>query len=216
MKFQTPKLFPSIALIFLAWAAPVCAAIPLGAENVAPLKVGDLAPAAVVKTIDGADFDLLGAFAAKPTILMFYRGGWCPYCNRQLGGMQEYEQKFLVLGYQILTVCTDKPEDLRATMDKDRLTYTLLSDRGMAAAGAFQVGYRLSDDDTKKYASHHIVLPEIPGEPGGRWLPVPSIFVIGKDGVIKFVESNANYKIRPPPEEILAAAAQVQEAQRPK
>ena len=130
MKFQSQKTFPTILLTLLAWAGAAHATIPLGAENVAPLKAGDLAPAAVVKTVDGTDFDLAQAFTAKPTILMFYRGGWCPYCNRQLAGMQEYEQKFLSLGYQVLAVCTDKPENLRATMDKDRLTYTVLSDRG--------------------------------------------------------------------------------------
>jgi peroxiredoxin len=182
----------------------------VGAENVAPLKVGAHAPAVVVKTVDGANFDLGQAVSAKPTILMFYRGGWCPYCNRQLAGIQEYEQRFLALGYQILAVCTDKPENLRATMDKHGLSYTLLSDRAMAAAGAFQVAYRVPDDVAKKTASYHIDLPEIPGEPGGRWLPVPAIFIIGKDGVIKFAEFNSDYKVRPPPEEILAAASRVQ------
>ena len=83
----------------------------------------------------------------------------------------------------------------------------------MAAASAFKVAYRLNDQDAKKCASHHIAVPEIQGETGAFWLPVPSIFVIGADGVIKFVESNPNYRIRPPPAEILAAAAQAKAAQ---
>jgi len=52
-------------------------------------------------------------------------------------------------------------------------------------------------------------LPEIPGGSGGVWLPVPSIFIIGIDGVIKFAEFNPDYRMRPPPEDILAAAAKV-------
>ena len=185
------------------------AVLPLGAENVAPLKVGAQAPTAIVKTLAGADFDLGQAFAAKPTVLIFYRGGWCPFCNRQLSGLQDYAPKFLALGYQILAVCTDKPEDLKATMDKHQLTYTLLSDRDMAAAAAFRVAFRLTDQDEKKYQTYHIGVPEIPGEADGHWLPVPSIFIIGTDGVIKFVEFNPDYRIRPPTEEILKAAAQV-------
>jgi peroxiredoxin len=208
---QTRQFLPLLAAAFLLLGsvAPALAVIPLGAENVAPLKVGDRAPTAIVKTLDGAAFDLGRAFAAKPTVLIFYRGGWCPFCNRQLSGLQDYEPKFLALGYQILAVCTDKPEDLKATMDKHQLTYTLLSDRGMAAASAFQVAFRLTEQDEKKYQSHHIGVPELPGEAGAHWLPVPSIFIIGTDGVIKFVEFNPDYQVRPPTEEILKAAAQV-------
>ena len=192
---------------YLALAMQLHAAIPTGAENAVPLKVGDAAPAVTVTALDGSSFDLGRAIAAKPTILIFYRGGWCPFCNRQLSGIQDYQQKFLDLGYQILAVGTDRPEALRATMTKDRLSYTLLSDRSMAAASAFRVAYRVAGDLAEKYATYHVDLPEIPGEPGGRWLPVPAIFVIGRDGVIRFAEFNANYKIRPPPDEILAAAA---------
>jgi len=199
---------PWLASALLAWSGTACAAIPLGADNVVPLKAGAHAPSAIVKTVDGSDFDLGQAFAAKPTVLIFYRGGWCPFCNKQLAGIQDLAPKFLALGFQILAVCTDKPADLRATMDRHHLTYTLLSDRAMAAASAFQVAFRVGDDDAKKYASFHVNLPDIPGEPGGLWLPVPSIFVIGKDGVIKYAEFNPNFRIRPPPDEILAAAAQ--------
>jgi peroxiredoxin len=201
------KLLP-LSAIFLAWVLPMRGAIPVGAESVTPLKVGERAPTAIVKTLDGADFDLGRAFATKPTVLIFYRGGWCPFCNRQLSGIQDYEPKFIALGYQILAICTDKPEDLRATLDKHQLTYTLLSDRTMTGASAFRVAFRLTDQDEKKYGGHQISVPEIPGGAGAHWLPVPSIFIIGSDGIIKFVEFNANYQIRPPTEEILEAASQ--------
>jgi peroxiredoxin len=210
MAFKISKILLPLSIISLAWALPTQGAIPMGAEGVTPLKVGERAPTAIVKTLDGADFDLGRAFATKPTVLIFYRGGWCPFCNRQLSGIQDYEPKFVALGYQILAVCTDKPGDLKATLDKHQLTYTLLSDRAMSAASAFRVAYRLTDQDEKKYGTYHIGVPEIPGEAGAHWLPVPSIFIIGSDGIIKFVEFNANYQIRPPTEEILKAASQVQ------
>jgi len=173
------------------------------------LKVGDRAPAIMLQNAKGAIVDVSTLLKKGPVIVTFYRGGWCPFCNRQLSGIQDYEPKFIALGYQILAVCTDKPEDLKATLDKHQLTYTLLSDRGMTAASAFRVAFRLTDQDEKKYGAHPIGVPEIPGGGGGHWLPVPSIFIIGSDGIIKFVEFNANYQIRPPTEEILKAASQV-------
>jgi peroxiredoxin len=213
MAYSTFRLLPMFASAIFAGYGSAHAALPLGAENVVPLKAGAHAPSVTVKTLAGADFDLGQAFATKPTVLIFYRGGWCPYCNKQLSGIQDYEPRFRALGYQILAVCTDKPEDLRATLDRHQLTYTLLSDRAMEAAPAFQVAFRVTDDDARKYASHHVNLPEIPGEPGARWLPVPSIFIIGTDGVIKFAEFNPNFRIRPPPEDILAAATSVNTSQ---
>jgi peroxiredoxin len=212
MTSRARKLISLLTSGLLIGARPLIGAIPLGANNVSPLKAGAHAPSATVKTVDDADFDLGQAFATKPTVLIFYRGGWCPFCNSQLSGIQSYAPRFLALGYQILAVCTDKPEDLRATIDRHQLTYTLLSDRAMIAAPAFRVAFRVTDDDEKRYASHHVHLPEIPGEPGALWLPVPSIFIIGKDGVIKFAEYNPDFRIRPPPEDILAAAAQVRTA----
>ena len=140
------KLRPMMTAACLASAGQLHAAIPTGAENAVPLKAGDAAPAVIVTAVDGSSFDLGRAIAAKPTILIFYRGGWCPFCNRQLSGIQDYEQKFLDLGYQILAVGTDRPETLRATMTKDRLSYTLLSDRSMVAASAFRVAYRVAGD----------------------------------------------------------------------
>jgi len=180
--------------------------LPVGPENAVPLAASTPAPGGVVKTVDGADFDLGSAFSKKPTVLIFYRGGWCPFCNRQLASMQDYAPKFLALGYQILAVCSDKPESLKATMDKDHLTYTILSDRTGAASQAYKVAYRLADADAAKYASHHIALAPIPGDPSGVWLPVPSVFIVGTDGVIKFVSFNPDFKVRPPAETIFAAA----------
>lgn len=209
---KASRLLCPLLFAVVAGAGLADAAIPTGAENVVPLAVGVRAPAATVKTVDGADFDLEQALVNKPTVLIFYRGGWCPFCNRQLAGMQDYVAKFLALGYQIMAVGTDKPEELRATMTKDHLSYTLLSDRSMAAASAFKVAYRLSGQDETKYVAHNIAVPEIPGEAGAHWLPVPSIFIIGADGVIKFVEFNPDIRVRPSPEEILAAATRVKTA----
>ena len=53
-------------------------------ETVAPLAVGSTAPAAIVKTAEGTAVDLGELVRTKPTILIFYRGGWCPYCNTHL------------------------------------------------------------------------------------------------------------------------------------
>src|SRR5579863_4809615 len=63
--------------------------IAASATDVVPLGKGTRIPKLRLKTIDGQSFDLNAAVARKPTVLIFYRGGWCRYCMRQLSGMEE-------------------------------------------------------------------------------------------------------------------------------
>lgn len=69
---------------FLAGAALVCATVspssaadvPAAADDVRPLLVGSAVPDVLLPTADGGEVNLLTEAQAKPTILIFYRGGW--------------------------------------------------------------------------------------------------------------------------------------------
>ena len=182
------------------------AALAPGASTARPLAVGALAPDATVKTPDGAAFDLGATLAEKPTVLVFYRGGWCPYCTRQLAELAGFEPKFLALGFQIIALSTDAPAGLAPTAEQDHIAYRLLSDRGMAAASAYGVAFRVDAATVEKYRGYKVDLAPVPGEPDARWLPVPTVFVIGRDRIIRFAASNPDFKIRLPAAELLAAA----------
>ena len=197
-------LASSVALVaLLRAAAPTLAESP---ESARPLAVGAKAPAVTLTTVDGADFALGPAFADKPTVLVFYRGSWCPYCNTQLAALGELEPRLLALGYQIIAVSPDSAPGLRAMAGKNQLTYRLLSDHGMVASAAYGVAYRLSAALEKAYRGYGVALTPIPGG-DGYWLPVPAVFLVGRDGVIKFAYSNPDYKVRLASADLLAAAA---------
>lgn len=204
------KSFRPLAFVvsFLAFALGARAAMPAVAatpEAAKPLAVGAAAPAVTLTTLDGAKFDLAKAFAEKPTVLVFYRGSWCPFCSRQLAALGELEPKLAALGYQILAVSPDTAEGLKAMAGKNKLSYRLLSDRDMVAGSAYGVAFRMPDATEKSYRSKGVDLASIPGG-GGAWLPVPTVYVIGRDGVIKFAFSNPDYKVRLAPDALLAAA----------
>lgn len=193
-------------LIFSLLAAGLNAALAPSAAEAVPLAAGARVPAAVVQTVAGADLDLAAAVAEKPTLLIFYRGSWCPYCNRHLAALAEIEPELLRLGYQILAVSPDETPGLRAAAEKNHLNYRLLSDRAMLAAGAFGLAFRIDGPTVEKYRDYKIDLPPVPGEPSARWLPVPAVYIIGRDGVVKFVHTDPDYKARLAPDEVLAAA----------
>ena len=87
--------------------------VPLKPEDISPLLSGENIPQVKLSDATGQPFDLNAAVSLKPTILIFYRGGWCPYCSKQLAGLQEIEEDLTKMGYQLLAVSTDSPDNLK-------------------------------------------------------------------------------------------------------
>jgi len=194
-----------IVLAALSLALAARAEFALSAAAAKPIAPGRPVPAVTVLTADGAPLDLAAA-AGRPTLLIFYRGGWCPYCTKHLAGLQEIEPELAQLGYQILAVSPEPAAALAGIAEKNHLSYRLLSDTAGAAAQALGLAFRVDAETQKQYAGYGIPLQPIPGEPGARWLPVPAALLVGPDGVIRFVFTNPDYKARPDSARLLAEA----------
>jgi peroxiredoxin len=195
-----------LSVLFPALPRLQADSIPASAEEAKPLGVGAQAPSVTLTGLDGLPVDLGQVFAQKPTVLVFYRGSWCPFCNRQLAALGEAEPKLLALGYQIIAVSPDLAEGLKKMVGKNHLDYRLLSDHGMDAAKAYGTAFRLSPKTEKSYRGHGVPLTPIPGGEG-YWLPVPTVYLISREGLIRFAYSNPDYKVRLSTEMLLAAAA---------
>jgi len=112
------------------------------------------------------------------------------------------------LGYQILGICPDKPENLKPTIEKGKLKYRLLSDASMAGARGLGIAFRVDEGTYAKLGKYGIDLEKTSGHKH-RQLPVPSVFIIDSGGVIRFSYVNPNYSVRLAPEVLLAAAKSV-------
>ena len=165
------------------------------AEEICPILIGANMPELTLRTVDGKLFNLNEAIRNKPTVLIFYRGGWCPYCNIQLGQLQKIEAEIIKSGYQIIAISPDRPGKLSESIDKYKMNYLLLSDSNMAGAKAFGIAFKLDEATIKKYDEYGIDLVDASGEKHYS-LPVPAVFVVGTDGIIKFEYVNPNYKVR--------------------
>lgn len=163
--------------------------VPDQSSGISPLLIGESCPELTVKNLMGDDIQLTEVLAAKPTILIFYRGGWCPYCNLQLWGLQEIENDIMKLGYQVVALSPDSPGNIRTSVEKHQLTYKLYSDGTMAAANAFGIAYKAPESNLKNLAESSA------GKNPG-WLPVPSVFVFNTEGTILFEYVNPNYRSR--------------------
>jgi peroxiredoxin len=180
---------------------------PANPQDIAPLLPGEALAAGVsVRAADGSELDLSAKLAAGRHIVIFYRGGWCPYCNKHLGELAELESQFVALGYDILAISPDRPERV-AEVSKllgAELEATLLSDSSMQAASAFGLAFRVSDELVAKYREYGIDL-EVDSGQTHHLLPVPAAYVF-VDGVVQFQYANPDYKTRVPGQLLLAAA----------
>lgn len=163
--------------------------IPSGPTDISPLLIGEQVPEISLLSLEGDDISLNKIFAQKPSVIVFYRGGWCPYCNVHLSELQKIEKDILGLGYQILAISPDAIDNLQATVDKNSLNYTLLSDANMNASDAFGITFKAPD----RYSS---MLSEKSGGKNQGYLPVPSVFIVDEQGKITFEYINPDYKSR--------------------
>ena len=141
MRFQT-RLVGILAFVSMM---PAFAGVPDDPAKVQPLDVGMRAPAFAVRTTDGALRTFRPDGYTKPTIVLFYRGGWCPYCNTQLSDLRLVEPQLRKSGFEIVFLSTDQPTLLYSSLKTADIHYTLLSDNHLDAAQAFHIAYHLDE-----------------------------------------------------------------------
>lgn len=165
-------------------------AFPQKPQDISPLLIGETIPTASLMDASGKKFDLNAAVAAKPTILIFYRGGWCPFCSKQLSGLQAIAPDLEKQGYQLIAVSTDKPEGLMQSASKEKLSYTLLSDADLNLSKQFGIAF-------KAPKGYWEMLPKTTGGMNtDLLLPVPSVFILDRKGAIRFEYINPDFKQR--------------------
>jgi len=179
--------------------------IHASADQVQPLLAGMTAPDFTVRDVENQTFKFEAGTQAKPIVLTFFRGGWCPYCNLHLSELRLVEKQLEEMGFNIWFISIDKPELLLASLDDPEIGYTIYSDSALNATRAFGLAFRVDDELNTRYLDYGIDLEKASGE-NHHVLPAPATYIIGTDGVINFAYINPNYKVRLHPDVLLAAA----------
>jgi peroxiredoxin len=180
------------------------AAVPKDPHDVSPIEINSRAPSFVAQEIDGKAFKFDPATLRQPTMIIFYRGGWCPYCNAQLQDLHTVVPQISAMGYQVLFLSTDRPELLYSSL-KEKVDYHLLSDSTMDAAHAFGVAFHVDGATLEKMKSYGIDLEATQGSTRHE-LPVPSVFIVDRRGVVRFRHFDPDYTVRLDAAHVLAAA----------
>ena len=169
----------------------------------AALALGATVPDVALTNALGEPVRLTALHAGKPTVVVFYRGGWCPYCNLELREWQRLLPELEAIGAQLIAISPQLPDSSLSTQEKNALVYPVLSDSSLAAATAFGVAFQMPPELVELYSKSGNDLPTINGN--GQWvLPVPATFVFDSAGRVSYRHVEADYRLRAEPAQVLA------------
>jgi peroxiredoxin len=168
------------------------------------LKVGDVAPNFETTDNNGKKISLAELLKTQQVVLFFYRGQWCPYCNKQLKQVNDKLVDIQNKGARVLAIAPETAEGIAKTYEKTKASFSLISDKGLRIMNSYKVTFALDEKTQTKYKGYGIDLNIANGENGAN-LPVPATYVIGKDGKIKYAFFNKDYSKRANLDDVMAA-----------
>jgi peroxiredoxin len=166
------------------------------------IGVGDPAPDFVLPNATAKSVVLKDLLRSGPVVLTFYRGGWCPYCNIQLRAYQDVLPEITGLGGRLVAISPQLPDNSLDTVNKNALTFEVLSDVGNKVARQYGLVYALPEEIRSALRSNNKALPSINGDESWE-LPVPATFVVASDQHVALAYIEVDYRKRLEPEALL-------------
>jgi len=158
-------------------------------------------PDASGKLVRSADLLALG-----PLVLSFFRGRWCPYCMTELETWRDLHPQLRQMHALFAAISPQLPRQNDFTAQQHALPFPVLTDATCDVAEKFGIAYTVPEYHRAYYRSILINIPFVNGNESWR-LPLPAVFVIGQDNIIRFAEAYADFRVRPEPADALAALA---------
>ncbi len=167
------------------------------------LKVGEKAPHIKAKDYLGNTIDSKKVLKDNSIILIFYRGEWCPYCDRYLSRVNDSLNLLLESSATVIAVGPETVENVEIMHDKSGAVFTLISDSDEKIMKNYDVLFRVNENYQNKIKTKmNKDIAVLNGQEDAN-LPVPATYIIGQDGVIKYVDFDYNYRLRPSVKELL-------------
>jgi peroxiredoxin len=168
------------------------------------IPVGKAAPDARVQDADGREIELHDLFKTGPILLVFYRGGWCPFCNFEIHELTTRYPEFRERGLTPVAISVDRIEESSKTQATYEIPFPVLSDPDLAAHRSYQVVQQVDETDFERLMTFGIDIEKSSGRTH-HVIAIPSLFLIDRDGFVRWAHADSDYKVRPSTDQILAA-----------
>ena len=162
------------------------------------LFISSKAPDFKAKDQFGNEIRLKDLLKKGKVVLVFYRGQWCPYCNKELSRLQFIRDK----GAEVVAVSPEKPENVAVTVEKTKAEYPILYDEGLKIMKAYDVEFEMEENTVTRYRNAGLDIEKNNGA-NGRFLPVPAVYIIDKESTVTYRFFEPDYKKRPSVKELL-------------
>jgi len=173
------------------------------------LFIHSKAPDFKAKDLTGLPINLKDLRKKGPVVLVFYRGNWCPYCNKELSRIQDSLQMITEKGATLIAVTPEAQEGIIKTAEKTKAQFPIIYDEDLKIMKAYDVAYKVDDKVVSRYKSFNIDLAATNNQrPEAVYLPVPAVYIIDKEGNIAFRYFEPDYKKRVSVKEILKNLSQ--------
>ena len=193
-----------IAAAFATWVAHLTAeGVPPGAA-----KPDHALPDTPMLDVHGAATSLYAVTAGRPAVIVFYRGGWCPYCNIALRTYQaELVPALATRGISLIAISPQTADGSLSSQETKELTFTVLSDPGNQLAR--QLGILTAPSEGARQAQLQIGLDLTHvNADGTTGLPMPTVIIADAAGTIRWIDVHRDYTTRTEPEQVLQAITQ--------
>jgi peroxiredoxin len=164
--------------------------------------MGDQAPNFTLTNQTGEEVSLEALLEQGPVVLLWYRGGWCPYCNLTLAAYQERLDDIRAAGATLVALTPELPDRSIGTAEKEGLDFQVLSDVGNEVAREYGVVFELTEGVQASYEKA-FGLSEVNGDDSGE-LPLAATYVIDQSGTIRWAFLDADYRNRAEPGDVVA------------
>src|SRR6185503_3778191 len=139
------------------------------------------------KDQNGVDVRLKDLLKKGKVVLVFYRGEWCPYCNKNLKRLEDSLQLIRDKGATVIAVTPEQPESIAKTIEKTKAEFSILHDIDLKIMKAYEVEFEVPQNAVTRYRNGGIKLDEINGK-NGNYLPVPATYIIDKEGNVSCLQ----------------------------
>jgi peroxiredoxin len=166
---------------------------------------GDRLASFTLDDATGAPVSLDQILQTGPAVIVFYRGGWCPYCNLALRTYQkELLPELVAFGARLVAISPQTPDQSMSTVEKAELEFTVLSDPGSRVARDLGIAFQQADDVLDAQRALGLDLAQVNAE-GSTQLPRPTVLLVDRDHIVRFADVQSDYTARTEVADILTA-----------
>lgn len=175
------------------------------ADDAHGISIGESAPMFTAIDADSNQFSLKDELKNGPVVIIFYRGFWCPVCNKHLGSIQDSLKMIEKTGAKVIAVSPEKPEYLDKMASKTGAQFTLLYDEDYKIANAYDVNFKPTA--MQLFIYNTVLRGDLKNTHSDdtQRLPIPATYIVNQKGIISWRQFDPDYKKRSSVKDILNA-----------